>query len=251
MFEQLYDRYTSADHKVWSMLYARQIGAIENTSYQQFKKGLEDLGFSPTAIPNFSTINERLRRLTGWDVQAVPGLIPGKEFFTLMAAKHFVSTTWIRKMEQLDYLEEPDMFHDTFGHIPLLADPIICEYLSKLAQIAAPYLNNEQVIELIGRLYWFTVEFGLVKEHGQLKIYGAGILSSPGETEFCLSPKATRLPFNLEKVLSTPYPIDRFQEQYFVIEKMEDLPAIADQLADWLVINKNKIGLFIQPNAAA
>lgn len=251
MFEQLYDQYTPTDHKVWSMLYARQIKAIENTAYQHFKKGLEVLGFSPTALPNFATINTRLRKQTGWDVKAVPGLIPGKEFFSLMASRHFVSTTWIRKIEQLDYLEEPDMFHDTFGHIPLLADPIICEYLSKLAQIAAPCLNNEQVIELIGRLYWFTVEFGLVKENGQLKIYGAGILSSPGETEFCLSPKANRLPFNLEKVLSTPYPIDRFQEQYFVIDRMEDLPDIADQLAAWLAINQNRIGFFVQPNAAA
>jgi phenylalanine-4-hydroxylase len=235
MFQQEYEQYTPQDHEVWRILYNRQIAAVHRHAYAHFATGLKQLHFGPGQIPDFREINRHLEPLTGWQVDAVPGLIPGREFFQLMQSKHFVASTWIRKMEQLDYLEEPDMFHDTFGHIPLLADPVICDYLSALAKIAEPYLDNEAVIEAIGRLYWFTVEFGLVKEDGDLRIYGAGILSSVAETTYCLSDKATRFPFDLEKVLATPYPLDHFQEQYFVIDSMDHLLEIPSKLEQWLI----------------
>jgi phenylalanine-4-hydroxylase len=160
---------------------------------------------------------------TGWKIYAVPGLIPNGSFFKLMVYKRFGATTWIRKREQLDYLEEPDLFHDTFGHIPLLADPVIAQYLHALALIAERHVNQEEVIEQIARLYWYTIEFGLVQEDGEIRICGAGILSSIGETRFALSPAANRVPFDLEQIIATPYIKDHFQEQYFVLDSMEQL----------------------------
>ncbi len=138
--------------------------------------------------------------------------------------------TWLRKKEQLDYLEEPDMFHDVFGHVPLLADPVIANYLLGLARIAERYLNNEDAVECISRLYWYTIEFGLVKERWHTKIYGAGILSSIGETQFVLSPRANRVPFDLYEILKTPYIKDKFQEQYFVLESLGQFKRIIIEL---------------------
>jgi phenylalanine-4-hydroxylase len=160
----------------------------------------------------------------------VPGLIPNRAFFEYMAFKRFGATTWLRKREQLDYLEEPDMFHDVFGHVPLLTDPLITDFLVGLALIAQRHLDDEAVIEAIARVYWYTVEFGLVREYGETKIYGAGILSSVGETRFALSPAANRTPFELERVLASPYIKDKYQELYFVLDSMEQLNNIITQL---------------------
>jgi phenylalanine-4-hydroxylase len=234
MFEQQYGLYRPGDHSVWSILYKRQIRMIRKVSYHRFAGGLTDLGFSEETIPDFKTVNKNLQVLTGWKIYAAPGLIPARQFFKLMVFKRFGSTTFIRKMDQLDYLEEPDMFHDLFGHIPLLADPMVCDYLHQLALIAERYIDNEHVIELVSRLYWYTIEFGLVKEKDELKIYGAGILSSPGETAYCLSAEATTCDFDLEKIINIPYIIDRFQEKYFVLSSMEQLPLIASALDNYL-----------------
>lgn len=226
LLQQEHVSYTMADRQVWSILYTRQLGAIEKYAYQYFARGLDQLGFNAGSIPEFSAINQRLEPLTGWKVYAVPGLIPNRSFFKLMAFRRFGATTWLRKMEQLDYLEEPDMFHDVFGHIPLLADPLVAGFLVGLARIAERFIDQEEVIEWIARLYWYTIEFGLVQEGRETKIYGAGILSSIGETAFSLSAGARRLPFDLEQVLDTPYIKDKFQESYFVLDSMEQLPDI-------------------------
>jgi phenylalanine-4-hydroxylase len=226
LLQQEHASYTMADRQVWSILYTRQLKAIEKYVYPYFARGLHQLGFSAESVPEFSVINQRLELLTGWKVYAVPGLIPNRSFFKLMAFKRFGATTWLRKMEQLDYLEEPDMFHDVFGHIPLLADPLIADFLVGLARIAERFIDQEEVIEWIARLYWYTIEFGLVQEGREAKIYGAGILSSIGETAFSLSAGACRLPFDLEQVLDTPYIKDKFQEQYFVLDSLEQLPDI-------------------------
>lgn len=184
MLQQEHATYTTGDRQVWSILYMRQLRAIEKYAYRNFGKGLEQLGFTAESVPVFSGINQRLEALTGWKVYAVPGLIPNRSFFKLMAFKRFGATVWLRKMEQLDYLEEPDMFHDVFGHIPLLADPLVADFLVGLARIAERHIDQEEVIEWIARLYWYTIEFGLVQEGSETKIYGAGILSSIGETAF-------------------------------------------------------------------
>lgn len=222
--------YTDADKEVWALLYERQLAAVQTFAYAHFEKGLQLLGLTATGILNFDVLNKRLYPLTGWNIYAVPGLIPNRAFFELMAFKRFGATTWLRKWEQLDYLEEPDMFHDVFGHVPLLTDPLITDFLVGLALIAQRHLDNEAVIEAIARVYWYTVEFGLVQENGETKIYGAGILSSVGETKFALSPEANRKPFELERVLASPYIKDKYQELYFVLDSMEQLNDIIKQL---------------------
>jgi phenylalanine-4-hydroxylase len=230
MLQQQYDNYVPADHLVWELLYNRQMKKVSNVAYQNFSRGLELLKFSEHSIPVFHEINVRLFYFNGWQVYPVPGLIDNRLFFERMHKKEFGATTWIRKIEELDYLEEPDMFHDVFGHIPLLTDAAITEFLSCLAETAVKHIENEEIVEAIARLYWYTVEFGLVKEDGEIKIYGAGILSSIGETDYCLSDEATRVPFDLKEILQTPYIKDKYQEKYFVLESMEQLREAGEQL---------------------
>ena len=218
--------FCAEDKLVWDQLFTRQVKTIEHVSYAPFKKGLEALGFHAGHIPLFEEINETISQLTGWQIYPVPGLIDNRHFFEQMMGRRFGSTQWLRKLSQLDYLEEPDMFHDVFGHIPLLTDPAIAEFLEGLANVACKHLDNEEVIEAIARIYWYTIEFGLVQEGPKIKIYGAGILSSIGESAFCLSARANRVPFDLEKVLLTPYIKDKFQEQYFVLYSMTQLKNI-------------------------
>lgn len=223
MHTQQYHRYTTTEHATWFLLYNRQLDAVRQYACHSFGQGIRKLGFTAQSIPDFDSVNNRLYPLTGWKLYAVPGLIENQFFFEQMHEKKFGATTWIRKPEQIDYLEEPDMFHDVFGHVPLLADPAITNYLFALAGIASRYIDNDEVIEAIARLYWYTIEFGLVKENDQLKIYGAGILSSIAETEFCFSKKAKLKPFDLEEIIRTPYIKDSFQEQNFVLESFDDL----------------------------
>jgi phenylalanine-4-hydroxylase len=230
MVQQEYQQYVDADHKVWSILYKRQLEKIKKVAYENFAPGIELLAFENAIIPDFDVINKRLMNITGWKIYPVPGLISNSYFFERMFYKQFGATTWIRKMSELDYLEEPDMFHDVFGHIPLLTDPLICDYLHGLATVAVRHLDNEEVIEGIARLYWYTIEFGLVKEKGEIKIYGAGILSSIAETDYCLSKKAKHVPFNLQQILATPYIKDTFQQQYFVLNSMEQLRDVEKDL---------------------
>ena len=227
--------YTAADHQVWSLLYTRQLNAIRQYAYKNFETGLSQLNFTADRIPDLGETNRLLEALTGWKIYAVPGLIPNHTFFKLMVYKRFGATTWIRKMEELDYLEEPDMFHDVFGHVPLLTDPAITGFLLGLAHIAERYLDQEAIIEAIARLYWYTIEFGLVQEGEEIKIYGAGILSSIGETKFALSEEADRRPFNLEEVLQTPYIKDKFQEQYFVLNFLGQLKEILKDLDQYFL----------------
>jgi phenylalanine-4-hydroxylase len=228
--QQRYDLYTPEDQEVWSILFLRQMVMIRTVAYRHFPGQLKKLGFTSETIPDFKNTNRRLEKLTGWNIYAVPGLIPHNQFFRFMDNRRFGATTWMRKKEQLDYLEEPDMFHDVFGHVPLLADPVIAGYLLGLARIAERYLDNEEVIEAIARLYWYTIEFGLVREGKEIKIYGAGILSSIAETQFVMSKDANHQPFNLNTILDTPYIKDKFQDQYFVLDSLGQLKGIVKEL---------------------
>jgi phenylalanine-4-hydroxylase len=230
MHTQQYASYSDTDHSVWSILFNRQFSAVQQHAYANFFPGLNALNFNAQKIPDFDQINQRLLPLTGWTVYAVPGLIDNSYFFEQMHGRKFGATTWIRKPEQLDYLEEPDMFHDVFGHIPLLTDSPITEYLFGLAAIATRYPRNEAVVEAISRLYWYTIEFGLIMEKDVLKIYGAGILSSIGETAYCLSGKPRLEKFDVAKIIDTPYIKETFQEQYFVLSSLKELKAALPEL---------------------
>ena len=221
---QDYKAYTAEDHQVWNILYDRQMEVLPGRAAKAYFEGIAKINFQADRIPNFEETNRLLDNETGWSISVVPGLIDNKPFFEFLYNKQFPATTWLRKMEQLDYLEEPDMFHDVFAHVPILTNPHFCDFLTGLSDIALKYINNEHAIELISRLYWYTVEFGLIKEDKGLRIYGAGILSSSGESVYSLeSDIPKRLPYNVEEILRTPYIKDKYQEQYWVIDSYEQL----------------------------
>jgi phenylalanine-4-hydroxylase len=244
---QHYDRYTPDEQAVWELLFTRQMERLPGRASQAYMDGIVATGFPNRRIPDFERdLNPRLLPLTGWRVVAVPGLIGNREFFELMADRQFPATTWVRTREQLDYLPEPDMFHDTFGHVPVLTNQSFCDFLAALSRLALGHVEHDEAIEMIARLYWYTVEFGLIREEvtpGQreLRIYGGGILSSPGETVYALeSDVPRRIDYDVTTLLQTPYVIDRFQEQYFVINSYEQLyesvPTIERELERLLAV---------------
>ena len=222
--KQNYAQYTAEDFEVWRILFNRQMQILPAIASQEYLDGLERIGFSAEKIPEYAQTNEILKEKTGWQIHVVPGLIDNKPFFELMQAKNFCASTWLRRRDQLDYLEEPDMFHDIFGHVPLLTNQAVCHYLEELARIALRFVQHEIAVEYIARLYWYTVEFGLIREKGVLKIYGAGILSSSGESDYSLhSDIPQRLAYDIKKIFDTPYIKDHFQKQYFVIDSYDAL----------------------------
>jgi phenylalanine-4-hydroxylase len=215
--------YSPREHQVWDKLFARQSTMLKGRASAPFLKGLDSLHLSRGGIPDFEDLSERLRKLTGWQVVAVPGLVPDAVFFEHLANRRFVAGRFIRKPEQLDYLEEPDIFHDVFGHVPLLSDPVFADYMQAYGLGGLRALNFHS-LEKLARLYWYTVEFGLIREHGGLRLYGSGIVSSFGESVFALDdPSPNRLQFDLERVMRTRYKIDDYQQSYFVIDSFEEL----------------------------
>lgn len=221
--KQVYEQYSEEDFEVWSILYERQMGHLPSVASSQFLSGLQVVRFLSKSIPKFSETNDTLRHQTGWELAVVPGIVPDYTFFELMANRRFPATTWLRKMALLDYLEEPDMFHDVFAHVPLLANQAFVDFLEALSKIGLEYVGNDYAIQLLSRIYWFTVEFGLIRENDVLKIYGAGILSSAGETAYCLSGKPKLHEFDIQKMLDTPYRKDVFQGEYFITASYEQL----------------------------
>jgi phenylalanine-4-hydroxylase len=220
---QSWDAYTEVEHQTWDTLYARQTALLPGRACDAFLHGLKALDLGAGGIPDFDVINPKLQALTGWTVVCVPGLVPDEVFFDHLANRRFVSGQFIRKPDQLDYLQEPDIFHDVFGHVPMLTDPDFADYMEaygKGGQRAA----SLGVLANLARLYWYTVEFGLVQAAEGLRIYGAGIVSSATESVFALEDASpNRLGFDLTRVMRTPYRIDDFQQVYFVIDSIEQL----------------------------
>ena len=215
--------YTEQEHAVWDRLFARQASMLPTRVVPAFMEGLDVLRMSKPGIPDFDELNERLHRATGWQVVAVPGLVPDEMFFDHLANRRFVAGRFIRTPEQLDYLQEPDIFHDVFGHVPLLVHPVFADYMQAYGEggLRAAKLG---MIEALARLYWYTVEFGLIRDRGDLKLYGAGIVSSYGESLFALDdPSPHRIGFDLERVMRSQYRIDDYQQNYFVIDSFDDL----------------------------
>ncbi|WP_066724614.1 phenylalanine 4-monooxygenase [Sphingomonas pituitosa] len=220
---QDWSAYTGEEHATWDKLFARQAKLLPGRASSAYLKGLEALRLSESGIPNFEELSERLMKLTGWQVVAVPGLVPDDVFFDHMANRRFVAGNFIRRPDQLDYIQEPDVFHDVFGHVPMLADPVFADYLEAYGRGGMRALELGALKQL-GRLYWYTVEFGLVEEAEGLRIYGSGIVSSSAESVFALeSDSPNRLRFDMRRVMRTEYRIDDFQQNYFVIPSFEAL----------------------------
>ena len=220
--DQAWDRYGPEEHAVWRTLYARQTALAPGRACDPFLRGLEALDLGG-GIPDFQRINRDLMRLTGWSVVAVPGLVPDAVFFDHLANRRFPAGRFIRDAAQLDYLEEPDVFHDVFGHVPMLTDPVFADYMEAYGRGGLRALHLDQLHHL-ARLYWYTVEFGLLETPVGLRIYGAGIVSSRAESIFSLEDASpNRLSFDLERIMRTPYRIDDFQQTYFVVPSLEAL----------------------------
>jgi phenylalanine-4-hydroxylase len=221
--EQGWERYTDAEHAIWKTLYERQTLLLQGRACEAFLEGLRALPMGPEAIPDFRRLSEVLMGRTGWQVVAVPGLLPDEVFFDHLANRRFPAGNFIRTADELDYLQEPDVFHDAFGHLPMLMNPVMAAFIQAYGAggLRAKTLG---VLRNLARVYWYTVEFGLVAEAGGLRIYGAGIASSFSESIFSLEdPSPNRIRFELERVMRTDYRIDDFQETYFVLDRMEDL----------------------------
>jgi phenylalanine-4-hydroxylase len=220
--DQEWDRYAEAEHELWRRLYRRQMTLIPRYACEEFQRSLAALDFS-RGIPRFDQVNAKLGPATSWQLVAVPGLLPDLTFFEHLANRRFPVTVWLRTPEEFDYIVEPDIFHDFFGHVPLLFDPVFADYIQAYGQggIKAHALG---AIEMLARLYWYTVEFGLIDTPSGIRTYGAGILSSGGELPYCVDSRdPNRIGFDLLRIMQTRYKIDTFQETYFVIRDFREL----------------------------
>jgi phenylalanine-4-hydroxylase len=223
--EQPWDDYSAEDHQTWATLFERQMALMPGRACAEFFEGLEGLGMSADQIPRFDELNRKLRAATGWTLIGVEGLLPELTFFEHLANRRFPVTWWIRRPDQIDYLSEPDLFHDLFGHVPLLMLPVFADYMQAYGEggLKASRFGDEPLTELT-RLYWYTVEFGLIDSPEGPRIYGAGVLSSKGESIYSLDSEApNRIAFDVERVMRTRYRIDTYQKTYFVIDSFEQL----------------------------
>jgi len=220
--KQNWKSYTADDHEVWGLLYERRMKELRKNGSKIFLRGADTIGLQKETVPDLAEVNRRLAPPTGWEAVPVNGYIPAKAFFQCLSLRKFPTTVTIRKREQLDYLPEPDIFHDVFGHVPLHADPVFADFLQHYGQVAAA-AENEDDITRMARLFWFTVEFGLIREDGQVKVYGSGLISSHGEAANALGPKCDRRPFSLDAVFNQPFEIDHFQDILFVTESFDAL----------------------------
>ncbi|RXD04832.1 phenylalanine 4-monooxygenase [Sphingomonas sp. UV9] len=220
---QEWSSYTAEEHAIWDQLFDRQVRMLPGRATPEFIDGLDMLRMTRPGIPNFDELSERLMKATGWQIVAVPGLVPDEVFFDHLANRRFVAGNFIRRPDQLDYLQEPDIFHDVFGHVPLLTDPVFADYMQAYGR-GGQRAAALGAIQRLSRLYWYTVEFGLVRSGDSLKLYGAGIVSSYTESVFALEdPSPHRLAFDLQRVMRSEYRVDDFQQNYFVIDSFEDL----------------------------
>ena len=228
--EQPWNDYSADDHAVWAQLFRRQREILPGRACREFLDAQDAMGMSAGAIPKFSELNDVLAAATGWQLIGVDGLLPELAFFDHLAHRRFPVTWWIRRPDQLDYIAEPDLFHDLFGHVPLLMNPVFADYMEAYGRggVKAHGIGEDALVNLT-RLYWYTVEFGLIRQKDGLRIYGSGIVSSKGESIHCLESDApNRLRFDLQRVMRTRYRIDTYQKTYFVIDSFEQLMRATD-----------------------
>lgn len=223
--EQPWDAYSAADHEVWRRLYERQRRILVGRACDEFLAAQDAMGMTPARIPKFSDMNAVLGEATGWRLIGVEGLLPELDFFEHLANRRFPVTWWIRRPDQIDYIAEPDLFHDLFGHVPLLMNPLFADYMAAYGRGGVKAHGiGEHALQMLTRLYWYTVEFGLIQQHDGLRIYGSGIVSSKGESIHCLESDApNRIGFDLERIMRTRYRIDTYQKTYFVIDSFAQL----------------------------
>ncbi len=230
---QDWSAYTEEHHAVWALLYARRMEDLERTASRVFLDGMRVIGLRPDQVPDLSDVNARLSPLTGWCAVPVGGFVPAEGFFESLSIRRFPTTIMVRPRSQLDYLPEPDIFHDVFGHVPLHADPVFGNFLQRFGALAAAARTPSQVAGM-ARLFWFTVEFGVIRENGEERIYGSGLISSREDGRHALGAGCVRVPFVIDEVIARSFAIDRIQEHLFVIDSFEELFAALPRAGDLL-----------------
>ncbi|MEX2583571.1 MAG: phenylalanine 4-monooxygenase [Gemmatimonadota bacterium] len=225
---QDYGLYTAEDHEVWGILYEQRMQELRQNGSRVFLQGADAIGLRPDRVPDLAEVNERLEARTGWNAVPVNGFIPAREFFLCLARRRFPTTVKVRPRNQLEYLPEPDIFHDVFGHVPLHADAVFADFLQGFGAVAS-LARSEEDLTRMARLFWFTVEFGLCREDGRTKVYGSGLISSAGDARNALGPACDRRPFSLDAVFEQPFEIDRFQDVLFVVDSFDELFAATEE----------------------
>ncbi len=241
--QQHHEKYLPTDHETWQILFERQVLNLQDKACSQYLGSLAQLApeLGALEIPRFEELDRRLKAATGWEIEVVPGLIPVAEFFDLLSQRRFCSSTWVRKRSQLDYLEEPDMFHDIFGHVPLLIDPVYAGFMERFGAIGKRFAGNLQAEAQLERLYWFTIEFGLLIEGSKPTIFGAGILSSYGESKQIFNSGIGILPFDIEAVLGHAFRKEVMQTEYYALESIAQLAESLDRVEQNLQNSLNQL----------
>ena len=229
---QIYENYTREDYKVWEILFNKRLENLQGIVAEEFLVALDDLNFKAEKIPNFLEINNILKNRTGWSIKTVPNISPPEEFFSFLSMKKFTATCWLRSIDQIDYLEEPDMFHDVFAHVPLLSNKDYTNFFKEMGEIAMSVIEDPKKLERLQRIYWFTIEFGLIKKNNRFKIYGAGIISSDEESKNALSKKSKKCEFDVKKVMNHSFRIDIVQDTYYYINSFDQLTSSIAEIRD-------------------
>lgn len=222
LIRQDYAAYTAEQHSVWAELVRRVLPEVEKHAAQEYLDGFRIIGLQPDLLPDLSAVSARLEPRTGWNSTAVSGFLPAPAFFEMLAARRFPTTTWLRSRESLEYTPEPDIFHDVFGHVPMHSHRVFADFLAHYGRVCAGIVDQE-VLEKLGRLFWYTVEFGLIRQHNRIKVYGSGLISSHGECLNVIEGKCSVHDFSLDEVLCTPVKVDEFQKVLFAVTSFDQI----------------------------
>jgi len=231
--KQEYNKYNNEDFEIWKLLFERQMSNLVGKAHPYYFDCIKQLDhvLKAESIPDFNDLNHELMKGQGWSIEVVPGLIPVKDFFRFLSVKRFCSSTWMRKRHELEYLEEPDMFHDIFGHIPLLMNEDYSDFTQEIGALGLKHWDNEDIVKQLQRLYWYTIEFGLIKEKGETKIYGAGIISSSAETDHVYQEGVNHHPYDIDICRKRDFIIPEVQVDYYAISSFSELYSTLSQLA--------------------
>jgi len=222
LIQQDYDAYTDEQHSVWTELVSRVLPEVQKHAASEYLEGFEIIGLQRDRLPDLKAVSARLRPRTGWNSTPVSGFLPAPAFFEMLSARRFPTTTWLRSRESLEYTPEPDIFHDVFGHVPMHAHRVFADFLQHYGRVCAE-IEDQHVLEKLGRLFWYTVEFGLIRQNHQVKVYGSGLISSHGECINVVERRCAVHDFTLDEVLNTPVKVDEFQKLLFAVNSFDQI----------------------------
>src|SRR5580704_4571261 len=222
LIQQDWAAYTPDQHAVWAELVSRRMPQLKEHACEEYLDGFDQIGLREDAIPNLAEVNKRLGPRTGWNATSVSGFLPPDAFFAMLAARQFPTTTWLRNRESLEYIPEPDIFHDVFGHVPMHAHPVFADFLQHYGAVCA-VLTDKEALEKMGRLFWFTVEFGVIRQKGEYRLYGSGLISSQGESTYVIEGGPEIRDSDVDKVLKTEFSTSEMQPVLYAVDSFEQI----------------------------